>query len=67
LLRYGFLASLVCLFVTDLIAALAFTTDFSAWYGTTSLLTILSLIGMALFAFRTSTAGKPLFEGLLDR
>ena len=47
LLRYGFLASLICLFVTDLIAALAFTTEFSAWYGTTSLLTILSLIGLA--------------------
>ncbi len=67
LLRYGFLAVAVCAFVTDVMAALAFTTDFGAWYGTTSLLTVLSLIGLAAFAFRTSTAGKPLFGVLLDR
>jgi hypothetical protein len=67
LLRYGFLAVIVCLFVTDTMAALAFTTDFGAWYGTPSLLTVLSLIALAVFAFRTSTSGKPLFGGLLDR
>ena len=67
LLRYGFLAVLVCLFVTDTMASMAFTPDFTAWYGTSSLLTVLSLIALALFAFRTSTAGKPLFVGLLDR
>jgi predicted Ser/Thr protein kinase len=67
LLRYGFLAATICVFVTDLMAALVFTPDFTAWYGTGSLLTILSLIGLALFAFRTSTAGQPLFGGLLDR
>jgi hypothetical protein len=48
-------------------ASMAFTPDFTAWYGTSSLLTVLSLIALALFAFRTSTAGKPLFVGLLDR
>ena len=67
LLRYGFLAVIVCAFVTDTMLALACTTDFGAWYGTASLLTVLSLIGLAVFAFRTSTAGKPLFGGLLDR
>ena len=67
LLRYGFLAVIICAFVTDAMAHMTFTTDFGAWYGTTSLLTVLSLIALALFAFRTSTAGKPLFGGLLDR
>ena len=67
LLRYGFLAVVVCLFVTDTMISFAFTPDFSAWYGTSSLLTVLSLIALALFAVRTSTAGKPLFGGLLDR
>jgi hypothetical protein len=57
----------VCVFVTDLMAALAFTLDFTAWYGTASLLTLGSLMAVALFAFRTSTAGKPLFGVLLDR
>jgi hypothetical protein len=66
-LRYGFLAVMVCIFVTDLMIALVFTPDFTAWYGSTSLLTILSLIALALYAFRTATAGKPLFAGLLDR
>jgi hypothetical protein len=67
LLRYGFLAVLVCIFVTDMLFALVFTWDFGAWYGTASLLTLLSVIALAVFAFRTSTAGKPLFAGLLDR
>jgi predicted Ser/Thr protein kinase len=67
LLRYGFLAVLVCIFVTDLLIALVFTTDFAAWYGSASLLTLLSIIALAVYAFRTSTAGKPLFAGLLDK
>jgi hypothetical protein len=67
LLRYGFLAVLVCIFVTDLLIALVFTPDFAAWYGSASLLTLLSIIALAVYAFRTSTAGKPLFAGLLDR
>lgn len=67
LLRYGFLAVMVCIFVTDLVAAYAFTTDFTTWYGASSLWTILALIGVGLFAFRTSTAGKPVFAGLLDK
>ncbi len=67
LLRYGFLAAMVCIFVTDLVAAYAFTTDFTMWYGASSLWTIVALIAIAVFAFRTSTAGKPLFAGLLDK
>jgi serine/threonine-protein kinase len=67
LLRYGFLAVLVCIFVTDLLFALVFTWDFAAWYGSASLLTVLSVMALAVYAFRTSTAGKPLFAGLLDR
>jgi predicted Ser/Thr protein kinase len=67
LLRYGFLAVVVCIFATDLTIAFAFTLDFPAWYGTSSLLTVLSLIALALFAVRASTAGKPLFGTLLDR
>ncbi|MFN7996127.1 MAG: serine/threonine-protein kinase [Bryobacteraceae bacterium] len=66
MLRYGFLAVAVCVFVTDLVNSLAWTTDFGAWYGTASLLTVLSVIGIAVFAFRTATAGKPLLAGLLD-
>jgi hypothetical protein len=67
LLRYGFLAVLVCIFVTDLLIALVFTADFGAWYGTASLLTLLSVIALAVYAFRTATVGKPLFAGLLDK
>lgn len=67
LLRFGLLAVMVCIFVTDLLVALVFTPDFGAWYGTGSLLTLLSIAALALFAFRTSTAGKPLFAGFLDK
>jgi hypothetical protein len=47
---------IVCAFVTDAMSELASTTDFTAWYGTPSLLTVLSPIALAVFAFRTSTA-----------
>ena len=38
LLRYGVLALVVTIFVTDLVPELIFTTNFSAWYGAGSLL-----------------------------
>jgi hypothetical protein len=48
LLRYGFLAVLVCIVVTDMLIALVFTSDFAAWYGTGSLMTLLSVMALAV-------------------
>jgi hypothetical protein len=50
--------------VTDALLEFLFTLDFTAWYGTSSLLTILSFTALTFYAFRCATAGKPLFAEL---
>lgn len=67
LLRCGLLSLVIAIFVTDLIGELVFTTNFSAWYGTGSLLLILLISGLAIFAFRKSLGGHRLSAALLDQ
>jgi serine/threonine-protein kinase len=67
LLRCGLLALVVAIFVTDLVAEMVFTTNFSAWYGTGSLLLILLVSGLAIFAFRKSLGGHRISAALLDQ
>jgi len=66
LLRCGLLALVVAIFVTDLGAEMVFTTNFSAWYGNGSLLLILLVSGLAIFAFRKSLGGHRISAALLD-
>ena len=66
LLRCGLLALVVAIFVTDLVAEMVFTTNFSAWYGNGSLLLILLVSGLAIFAFRKSLGGHRISAALLD-
>jgi len=65
LLRFGLAAAVACIFVADIMLNMVFTANFSAWYGTPSLVFCLVVIGLAAWAFRTSLAGKPLLEGVL--
>ncbi len=67
LLRCGLLALVVAIFVTDLVAELVFTTNFSAWYGNGSLLLILLVTALAIFAFRKSLGGHRISAALLDQ
>jgi hypothetical protein len=67
ILRCGLLSLVVAIFVTDLVAELVFTTNFSAWYGTGSLLLILLVSGLAIFAFRKSLGGHRISAALLDQ
>jgi hypothetical protein len=67
LLRCGLLALVVTIFITDLLAELVFTTNFSAWYGTGSLLLIVVVSGLAIFAFRKSLGGHRISAALLDQ
>jgi serine/threonine-protein kinase len=66
LLRCGLLALVVAIFVTDLVPQLAFTTNFSAWYGNGSLLLVLLVGALAIFAFRKSLGGQRISAALLD-
>ncbi|HLK19267.1 MAG TPA: serine/threonine-protein kinase [Bryobacteraceae bacterium] len=67
ILRCGLLALVTTIFVTDLIGELVFTTNFSAWYGSGSLLLIIFVSALAIFAFRKSLGGHRLSAALLDQ
>ncbi|MGA2184358.1 MAG: serine/threonine-protein kinase [Bryobacteraceae bacterium] len=65
LLRFGLAAVVACIFVADIMANAVFTANFGAWYGTPSLVVCLCVIGLAVWAFRTSLAGRSVLEGVL--
>jgi serine/threonine-protein kinase len=67
LVRSGLLALVVTIFVTDLVGELVFTTNFSAWYGAGSLLFVVVVAGIAIFAFRKSLGGHRISAALLDQ
>jgi len=61
-LRFG----LLVLFVEDYFShflQFSLTTDSSAWYAGTSLFLLIVLAAIAVYGFRTATAGQPLFSG----
>ena len=64
--RFG-LVSLACaIFTVDMLANVPFSADFSAWYMSTSVLALLSVLGMAGWGFYHSLGGKPLFQGNVE-
>jgi hypothetical protein len=61
MLRLGFFALVVAVFVLDSIAGTFLTTDFSAWYGQSSMAIVILVGAMALWGFRLSLGSGPLF------
>lgn len=66
LARCGLLALVITIFICDLVPELAFTTDFSAWYGNGSLVLVLLIGGLAIFAFRKSLGAQRIAAALLE-
>ena len=62
MLRFGFFALVVALFVLDSVSACFLTTDFSAWYGQSSYAIVIVIVAMALRGFRLSLGSRPLFS-----
>jgi serine/threonine-protein kinase len=62
ILRFGFFALVVAIFVLDALIACFLTTEFSAWYGQTSWAIVTLVIVMALRGFRLSLGSRPLFS-----
>jgi hypothetical protein len=68
MLRFGFFALVVAVFVLDALSDCYLTTDFSAWYGQTSCAIAILIGAMALRGFRLSLGSRPLFSpAALDR
>ena len=66
LLRFGLLALVTTVFIIDLMPELIFTYNFSAWYGAGSLMMVLIVSGLAIFAFRNALGGQRIAAALLD-
>jgi serine/threonine-protein kinase len=67
LLRFGLLALLVTIFVTDLVPELVFTTNLTAWYGNGTLLVVLIVVAMSLVAFRNALGSARPLSAFLDQ
>ncbi len=62
MLRSGFFALIVAVFVLDTAADSFFTTDFSAWYGQSSLAIVIVTCAIAFVGFRLALGSRPLFS-----
>jgi hypothetical protein len=59
--RFGMLAFVAMIFTFNLLLNFPITTQLSAWYSGIGLTGLALLLAMALYAFRTSLGGQPLF------
>jgi serine/threonine protein kinase len=60
--RFGLIPLAVAIFTVNMAGDLPFSTDFSAWYMTGSLLAVLSIVALAAWGFYYSLAGQPLWK-----
>jgi serine/threonine protein kinase len=61
-LRFGFIPLACAIFTINLMANIPFSTDFSAWYMTTSILALLSVVALAGWGFYHSLGGEPIWR-----
>jgi tRNA A-37 threonylcarbamoyl transferase component Bud32 len=62
LLRFGLVPLAVGVYTVDMLANVPFSADFSAWYATTSLLTLISVAVLAGWGFYHSLGGEPVWK-----
>jgi hypothetical protein len=62
LFRFGLLPILVGATISDLLQNLPLTFDLTAWYADVTLLTLALVLGLAVWGFWISLAGRPLFR-----
>jgi serine/threonine-protein kinase len=58
LMRHGLLALVSCVSVVSVLTQFPLTTDLSSWYAGTWLLSVIVVLGAAVFGFRAATAGQ---------
>jgi len=67
LLRFGLLAVTAAMVTESALLSFPITSNLSSWYSNASLFILVSVAVLAVYAFRLSLAGRPLFqEGLLN-
>jgi serine/threonine-protein kinase len=61
-LRFGFVPLACAVFTINLMANVPFSPDLSAWYMTTSIFALLSVVALAGWGFYNSLGGEPLWR-----
>jgi serine/threonine protein kinase len=61
-IRFGLIPLVLAIFTIDMLGNVPFSADFSAWYMTTSILALLSVVAMAAWGFYHSVGGQPLLK-----
>ena len=56
--RFGVLATIVCIFVGELLFDMPINGDFSSWKATPTLMAFATVIVLAIYGFRAATAGR---------
>jgi hypothetical protein len=64
--RFGLLSSVVMGFVLSILVDVPITLDLSQWYAPAFLACLGVVLGLALWAFRTSLGSQPVFGGSLE-
>jgi serine/threonine-protein kinase len=66
LMRYGLLVLIVASALSGFLMGVPRTLDFSLWYAPMGMLPLLAAAGIAVYGFRISLAGRPLFKDELE-
>ena len=62
LYRFGFLAVVVCSSTTAFLQDMPITYEVSSWYFGATLVVVALILGVAIYSFRVSLSGKPVFK-----
>jgi serine/threonine protein kinase len=60
--RFGLVPLACAIFTVNMLGNIPFTADFSAWYMTTSVLALLSIVALAGWGFYHSLGGEPIWR-----
>jgi hypothetical protein len=66
LIRFGLVALASVSFVSGLLVNYPITWHLSAWYAPSGIFAIAVVAALAIYGFRTTLEGRPVFKGLLD-
>ena len=64
-LRGGLLAITAASYVVFTLSGAPLTRDLSVWYAPSTIVILVALFGIALYAFRAALGGRPAFSGLI--
>src|SRR5262249_10141368 len=64
LLRFGFLATVITIFILAWLESMPATFHASAWYSRTGFAGLLVLLALAFYGFRIAIGGRPILDSI---